>query len=96
MSFKGIPQLIYIYIDKPRQFTELNIFFWNVSYYIPEGGFAVPFVFATFDAEDSSVVDEVRFDEPFIVLITTGLDPSWESDATERFESSFIGVTFLI
>ena len=62
---------------------------------MPWWGFEVPLVFAAFDAEESSVVDGFRFDEPFNVFITTGWVPSCESDATERFESSFIGVTFL-
>ena len=59
-----------------------------------------PFVVTGFETEESPpVVEPDKFDVPlnvFSVFIITGWISSCESEATERFESSFIGVTFLV
>ena len=59
-----------------------------------------PFAVTGFETEESPpVVEPDKFadeDKPLNVFITTGWHPSCESEATDRFESSFIGVTFLI
>ena len=59
-----------------------------------------PFAVTGFETEQSPPVDEpdklADEDKPLNVFITTGWLPSCESEATDRFESSFIGVTFLV
>ena len=103
MSFIYCKRRTYILVKLKciiRANIECNELRWTcytigTTIHVPWWGFEVPLVVAVFEADESSTLDEFMFDAPFSVFITTGWVPSWESEATERFEPSFIGVTFL-